>query len=149
MKDDAERARARVTDAIRKADEDFGYSIRLTRLVDDVATYTLTFPGEEPLEFGSNEDANEHVRAERDKRRADAILLAFAQQPEGWVPIADAPNDARELLGWAEGCGFEVVRVDSSGKCYSGAFDADWVKYVRALPSPPAAMLDVAPIPKP
>jgi hypothetical protein len=129
MKDDADRARARVTDAIRKADEDFGYSIRLTRLVDDVATYTLTFPGEEPLEFGSNEDANEHVRAERDKRRADAILLAFAQQPEGWVLVPREPTIKMSAAG------NEAVNYHPDDIIRNQA-DIAW-----------SAMLDVAPIP--
>ena len=126
---DAERAREAVTDAIRKADEDFGYSIRLTRLVDDVATYTLTLSDEEPLAFDSNEDANEYVRAERDKRRADAVLLAFAQQPEGW----------REALLSAQHAFDLIARPSSTTR---GLKDLAREESKRL-----SAMLDVAPIP--
>jgi len=151
-----------VTDAIRNADEDFGYSIRLTRLVDGEATYTLRLPGAEPMEFESNEDANEYVSAERNKRRADAVLLAFAQQPEGWRPIQTAPADEPFIAGlwvtnnqtgarWWE---WYVVAIDDETGEARGYPDGEPLPWSLAdfeawhpVPAPPAAMLDVAPIP--
>ena len=67
----------RVARAIREAD--IGYSIRLTRLVDDEATYTLTRPGHEPMEFASHDEALEHVSALRDAERARAAIEAMRE----------------------------------------------------------------------
>ena len=40
-----------ITAAIGKADDAFGYSYRMTSLVDDVATHTLFMDGFEPVSF--------------------------------------------------------------------------------------------------
>jgi len=147
MKDDAERARAAVTDAIRNADEDFGYSIRLTRLVDGEATYTLRLPGAEPMEFESNEDANEYVSAERNKRRADAVLLAFAQQPaKETVSLDDGftvdLDDDDFTVCWPDGRWLVAHR---NGKITVGQSPFD--EAVPPKQTTLSAMLDVAPIP--
>lgn len=49
-----EKAIEAVAKAIEDADDEFGYCMELTQLVDGVSTYTLTYNGDaEPLEFGS------------------------------------------------------------------------------------------------
>jgi len=55
-----------------------------------------------------------------------------------WIPVAEAGPSSGEMLGWAYGCGYEVVRIGGDGKVYAGAFNADWVKFVCSLPAPPA-----------
>lgn len=63
----------RVAKAIEGAD--VGYSMNLTRLVDGVHTYTLTYDdGTPPLEFGSTDDVYDHVTARRQFARARAAL---------------------------------------------------------------------------
>jgi hypothetical protein len=69
---------ALVASAIEKADATFGYSVRLTRLVEDEATYTLTYPDqEEALEFRDMDEAHEHIRARQCAVRAEAVLAAL------------------------------------------------------------------------
>lgn len=66
----------RVARAIDKAE--LGYSIRLTRLVDDESSYTLTYDGAEPMEFESHHSASEYVSAHRRERNARAAIAAMS-----------------------------------------------------------------------
>ena len=64
----------RGADALERAE--IGYSLRLTRLVDGVSTYTLTYDdGTPPIEFGDNSDAYANISA---KKRLRAAMLAIA-----------------------------------------------------------------------
>jgi len=90
-----------------------------------------------------------------------AVLLAFAQQPEGWRPIETAPKDGTSVLvtvastaantTYGEG-GYRHVMQSSfedelwlSYDCHQ-LENACWkVTHWQPLPAPPAAMLDVAP----
>ena len=88
--------------------------------------------------------------------------LAFAQQPEGWRPIQTAPADEPFIAGlwvtnnqtgarWWE---WYVVAIDDETGEARGYPDGEPLPWSLAdfeawhpVPAPPAAMLDVAPIP--
>lgn len=56
------------------------YSIRLTKLVDDAATYTLTAEGlGEPMEFDSHADASEFMERRIFEGRATAAIKAMRE----------------------------------------------------------------------
>lgn len=80
--------REAVAKAIGVADAAFGYSCNLTRLVDGIATYTLTMAGHEPAEFDSINDAHLVIAERRNAARADAILSTLSadaiRQGEGF-----------------------------------------------------------------
>jgi hypothetical protein len=67
----------KVAKAIEAAD--ISYSVRLTRLVDDVATYTLSLPDHEPMEFPSHDKALEYVAELRNAARARAAIEAMRE----------------------------------------------------------------------
>lgn len=74
-----ERMVERAADALRSAEWGFGYSIRLTRLVDGESTYSLTYDDiADPLEFPTYAEANEHVTQRRHVQMAEAILRGAA-----------------------------------------------------------------------
>ena len=64
-----------------------GFEIRLTRLVDGVSTYTMTYPDGEVLEFDSHSDAVDSHNARLINARARAaieeIIGAIDEQHEG------------------------------------------------------------------
>lgn len=95
--------REAVAKAIGDADAAFGYSCNLTRLVDGIATYTLTMAGYEPAEFDSIDDAHLVIAERRNAARADAIpstLSADAiRQGEG-VYEGDAIRGMVRLAVW-------------------------------------------------
>lgn len=67
----------RVAAAIESAE--VGYSLRLTRLVDDESTYTLTYgDGTPPLTFDDIDDGYRHVRDRKRKAQATAVIAALA-----------------------------------------------------------------------
>ncbi len=67
----------RVAAAIESAE--VGYSLRLTRLVDDESTYTLTYgDGTPPLTFSDIDDGYQHVRDRKRKAQAKAVIAALA-----------------------------------------------------------------------
>jgi hypothetical protein len=84
--DDVER----VAQAIENAD--VGFSVRLTRLVDDVSEYTANF-GSETRIFDCYDDASEWVNALRSRAKARAAIAAMhpAQGPA-------LPGDIAALL---------------------------------------------------
>lgn len=55
-----------------------GYQIRLTRLVDGQATYTLTYGNEDPIEFPDNEEAADHAYERRLQDQARAAIAAMS-----------------------------------------------------------------------
>ncbi|TIM07563.1 hypothetical protein [Mesorhizobium sp.] len=58
-------------------DAEFGFTLNLTRLVDGVSTYTLTYSdGSPPLEFGATDGAYEHVAQRKRLTQARAALTA-------------------------------------------------------------------------
>ncbi len=74
-------------------------------------------------------------------RAALSVLEPRIEQLErevGWQDIETLKPELGEVLGYTPGCGYEVVRCHSSGTTYAGAFTADWVKFWRPLPPPPA-----------
>lgn len=73
---DREEQIERVTRAILQT-EDVPYSIRLTRLVDDVHTFELRYDDGDPEEFSSHADASEEVQLRKSRRRAIAVLHAL------------------------------------------------------------------------
>lgn len=86
----------RVARAIDEAD--VGYSINLTRLVDGVSTYTLRYHGlSDLLEFGSYDEASEHVRAARDERRARAAIEALMEPTDAMLDAVADEEDRRGI----------------------------------------------------
>jgi uncharacterized protein with NRDE domain len=76
----------RVASAIRDAEE-VGYSIRLTRLLDEESTFTLTYPSTgEVYEFESHADALEHVVQRKYVSRAQAAIRAVQESAESANP---------------------------------------------------------------
>lgn len=74
----------KLADVMDEADVE--YSIRLTRLVDGEATYTLTTSLRDgPLEFPSNEDASNYVQGLRRQAKVRAVLLALRESSEGMI----------------------------------------------------------------
>lgn len=72
MTPDLERVARAIEDA------QFGYSIRLARLVDDVSTYTLTIDGDTgSREFPSHGEALEFVTERRRQAQARAAVAAL------------------------------------------------------------------------
>lgn len=70
----------RVARALAEFRESFGYSIRLTRLVDGEATYRLTLSDcDEAFEFGSHGDAAEHVANRKQQGGARAAIEAMRE----------------------------------------------------------------------
>jgi hypothetical protein len=73
--------RNRIARAIEDADRAFGYSMKLTRLVDGEATYTLSIDSEDgPTEHPSAADCYDRIEEVKNRLRADAVLAAL--QPE-------------------------------------------------------------------
>lgn len=71
-----------IAEAIGKADDSFGYSYRMTSLVDDVATYTLFMDGFEPVSFEDRDDGVRLIEQRRNAVRADAVLAALSAAPD-------------------------------------------------------------------
>jgi hypothetical protein len=59
-----------------------GYSIRLTRLIDDEATYTLIYR-DERHEFPSHEDASEYLACCARQEKIDAAERFLAAKAKG------------------------------------------------------------------
>lgn len=75
---------AALTEALERADNEFGYSMNLVRLVDGEATYRLKYnDGSEPLEFSCTEDVYAHVAKERASTRARAAIASLGLEVEG------------------------------------------------------------------
>ncbi len=90
--------RQAITAAIGKADDAFGYSYRMTSLVDDVATHTLFMDGFEPVSFEDRDDGVRLIAERRNQLRADAVLAALATQPA----TSQEGEQLREALQFAE-----------------------------------------------
>lgn len=76
-------------------DAEVEYRMELTRLVDGEITYTLYIQGD-ALEFGSTDDAYEHVRKVKNRVRALAVLKALREPNKGMLDAAYAAYDAYE-----------------------------------------------------
>ena len=77
---EAETVCEAVARAIREADASFCYSAKLTRLVDDIATYTLTIMGGPPVEITAEDACEQYTAAvdiARSKHRAAAVVAAL------------------------------------------------------------------------
>lgn len=76
---------------------EFGYNLSLTRLVDGVHTYTLTYSdGSDPIEFDDMDAAYAHVAGKQ--RAAQAIAALTAALAKMWRPIESAPKDGTAVL---------------------------------------------------
>ena len=141
MKDDAERARERLGKLVAESGR---YS--------SVASHAFSTQGRDIFILASD---------------AIELAVAFTQQPGGWRPIETAPKDGEPILIWkpnermvgeymmaaywdnSDEPGFVPVGGQhrqgylSSVTGTPQGFPTHW----QPLPAPPAAMLDVAPIP--
>jgi hypothetical protein len=98
-------------EAAAKAIEDaeFGYSLNLTRLVDNESTYVLTYTdGSEPLEFSDIDEAYEHIAYKRETARARAAASIFI---EACAKEADAASAMREQLFQENGASLNASKA--------------------------------------
>lgn len=65
-----------IADALLAADQEWGFSIELTRLVDGERTYTLRMPGFKG-DFPDYDEASEVMQVARAKQRASRVLAAL------------------------------------------------------------------------
>lgn len=73
------------------AQAEVGYSLSLTRLIDGVSTYTLTYDdGTPPLEFDYNDDAYAHIAAKK-RAKAARLVLEAMREPTAEMLSAAAP----------------------------------------------------------
>lgn len=79
---------------IQQADDGFGYSMEMVRLVDGVRTYRLKIAGQDPSEITDGDD-NDYdaqqacyrlINAAKNKVRADAVRTALAAAPASPLP---------------------------------------------------------------
>lgn len=79
---------------IQQADDSFGYSMEMVRLVDGVRTYRLKIAGQDPSEITDGDD-NDYdaqqacyrlINAAKNKVRADAVRTALAAAPASPLP---------------------------------------------------------------
>jgi hypothetical protein len=76
----------RVADALERAE--VGYHLSLTRLVDGISTYTLTYEdGSPPLEFDDNSDAYAHIAAKKRLKAARLAIEAMREPPKEFEKI--------------------------------------------------------------
>lgn len=75
--------REEITKAIGEVDASFGYSFNMTRLVDGVATHTLTMDGYESVDFEDRDDGYRLIEERRNQLRADAILSLLRPATSG------------------------------------------------------------------
>jgi hypothetical protein len=101
-------AREMITEAIGRADDAFGYSFNMTKLVDGVATHTLTMDGFEPIDFEDRDDGYRVIAERRNRSRADAVLAALR------------PTPASEEVGEAERIATEIERIATIAVSDSG-----------------------------
>lgn len=133
--DDMVEAAAKAMD-----DAEFGFSLNLTRLVDGVSTYTLTYSDGSPtLEFEDTDEAYEHVAQRKRLIQARAALAAALQhqssppvEAEGWQTIDTAPKDGTAIIGSSDD--------DTAFICAWVADDAegngDWLEYGSDVVNP-------------
>jgi len=70
------------------AGSEIGYEIKLTKFVDGVSEYSVTFPdGGEPRTFPGYSAASEYVERERNLAKAKAAVEAYLAIADGWMPI--------------------------------------------------------------
>jgi hypothetical protein len=130
-------------EAVAQAVEDaeIGYSINLTRLVDGESTYTLRYQDGTPtLEFGSYDEASEHVGETRGERRARAVISALSSLPAiGEGSRAEGLEEAARLIEAS------IIKETSAGKVLAprqegnrdGLHYAEAIRSLSALRSPP------------
>lgn len=109
-------------------DADFAFSLKLTRLVDGVSEYTVTFSdGTPPMLFPDTEDAYEYIRGRKMLAKAQAAIAALtpSHQTQMVVPAEEynkAFDAANEALGGAFMAGFRegwiYAEIDADGERY-------------------------------
>jgi hypothetical protein len=88
------------------AESDIGYEIKLTKFVDGVSEYSVTFPdGSEPRTFPGYSAASEYVERERNLSKAKAAVEAYLAgmgeelQPTAWCqPDYDGKTHPRKFM---------------------------------------------------
>ena len=89
--------------AITKADANFGYSYRLTKMDDTGEEYTLFMDGFEPAVFQDREDGYPVIEQRRNAARTDAILAALdSRAGEEAITYAARRMVAAQGMDWAE-----------------------------------------------
>lgn len=91
------------------AESEIGYEIKLTKFVDGVSEYSVTFPdSSDPRTFPSHAAASEYVERERNLAKAKAAVEAYLAAADGWMPIETAPKNGIKIdVGVLSQWGFE------------------------------------------
>lgn len=87
--------------ALREAE--VGYHLRLTRLIDGVSTYTLTYDdGSPPIEFDNMDDGYAHIAAKKSEAQFKAVITAYEShlKAEGFVVVPVIPTQAMLDAGY-------------------------------------------------
>lgn len=92
--DEREAAIEKMADALETVS--LGYDMKLTRLVDGVSTYTLTYSDGLRLEFEDTDDAYAHIAARKRQTQATAALDAVLPLIERAV-LLRAADDTKAL----------------------------------------------------
>lgn len=78
--------------AITKADGNFGYSYRLTKMDETGEEHTLLMDGFEPAVFEDRLDGYPVIEQRRNAARTDAILAALTRRAGGDAGVSHTPN---------------------------------------------------------
>lgn len=115
----------RVATALEGAE--IGYSLRLTRLVDGVSTYTLTYDdGSPPIQFDDNSDAYAHIAA---KKRTKAAMLALEAMRE---PTLEMLSDGNRAARQVRRSGVRGMTLEAQTRTECAREEAAWRAMIDA-----------------
>lgn len=105
---------------IQQADDGFGYSMEMVRLVDGVRTYRLKIEGQETVEITDGEDNDYEaqqvcyrlIAEAKNKVRADAIRCALFPLDAGREAVWKVVHEVWQLLDDAETDGAGLTTPD-------------------------------------
>ena len=113
--------------AIAKADANFGYSYRLTKMDEAGEEHTLFMDGFEPAVFQDREDGYPVIEQRRNAARTDAILAALDSRAGDAGEVRRNPGDPN----WDHCPACKTGSLDTGYECNSCGFDAQPLVHLR------------------